>query len=200
MKNDSRNANARLRDKRVAIVATHGFEQDELTQPLKALRDAGATVDVIAPENGQIQGFRHFEKGDKVDVTRTLAEANPADYDALVLPGGLFNPDKLRMDEHALKFASAIAKAGKPLAAICHGPWILINAGLVKGRKLTSVASIRKDLENAGARWVDEEVIVDNGLVTSRTPKDLPAFNAKLIEEIAEGQHRGQAERARSAA
>jgi len=200
MKNDSRNANTRLRDKRVAIVATHGFEQDELTQPLKALRDAGATVDVIAPENGQIQGFRHFEKGDKVDVTRTLAEANPADYDALVLPGGLFNPDKLRMDEHALKFASAIAKAGKPLAAICHGPWILINAGLVKGRKLTSVASIRKDLENAGARWVDEEVIVDNGLVTSRTPKDLPAFNAKLIEEIAEGQHRGQAERARSAA
>ena len=164
------------------------------------MRDAGATVDVIAPENGQIQGFRHFEKGDKVDVTRTLAEANPADYDALVLPGGLFNPDKLRMDEHALKFASAIAKAGKPLAAICHGPWILINAGLVKGRKLTSVASIRKDLENAGARWVDEEVIVDNGLVTSRTPKDLPAFNAKLIEEIAEGQHRGQAERARSAA
>ena len=200
MKNDSRNANTRLRDKRVAIVATHGFEQDELTQPLKALRDAGATVDVIAPENGQIQGFRHFEKGDKVDVTCTLAEANPADYDALVLPGGLFNPDKLRMDEHALKFASAIAKAGKPLAAICHGPWILINAGLVKGRKLTSVASIRKDLENAGARWVDEEVIVDNGLVTSRTPKDLPAFNAKLIEEIAEGQHRGQAERARSAA
>jgi len=200
MKNDSRNANTRLRDKRVAIVATHGFEQDELTQPLKALRDAGATVDVIAPENGQIQGFRHFEKGDKVDVTRTLAEANPADYDALVLPGGLFNPDKVRMDEHALKFASAIAKAGKPLAAICHGPWILINAGLVKGRKLTSVASIRKDLENAGARWVDEEVIVDNGLVTSRTPKDLPAFNAKLIEEIAEGQHRGQAERARSAA
>ena len=200
MKNDSRNANTRLRDKRVAIVATHGFEQEELTQPLKALRDAGATVDVIAPENGQIQGFRHFEKGDKVDVTRTLAEANPADYDALVLPGGLFNPDKLRMDEHALKFASAIAKAGKPLAAICHGPWILINAGLAKGRKLTSVASIRKDLENAGARWVDEEVIVDNGLVTSRTPKDLPAFNAKLIEEIAEGQHRGQAERARSAA
>jgi len=189
-----------LNGKRVAIVATDGFEQSELLEPKKALEAAGARIDIISPKPGSIRGWAEKEWGQNVAVDRTIDSVSAADYDALVLPGGLFNPDKLRMDEHALKFASAIAKAGKPLAAICHGPWILINAGLVKGRKLTSVASIRKDLENAGARWVDEEVIVDNGLVTSRTPKDLPAFNAKLIEEIAEGQHRGQAERARSAA
>ena len=181
--------NMNINNTKVAILATNGFEETELTEPMKALKDAGATVHVIAPETGEIQGFKHFDKGTRVKVDKSLAEARVNDYDALVLPGGVFNPDKLRTNEMALTFIRDFAKTGKTLAAICHAPWLLINAGLVKNRTLTSVPSIRKDLENAGAKWVDEPVVVDNGFVTSRTPKDLPAFTSKIIEEMTEARH-----------
>ena len=181
-----------LTGKRVAILATDGFEQSELLEPLRALREHGADVDVVSPKGGQVQGFEHFDKGESVPVDVELAQADPGRYDALVIPGGLFNPDSLRLDEQALAFVRGFFEAGKPVAAICHGPWVLANAGVVEGRTLTSVPNIRRDLENAGARWVDEEVVVDQGLVTSRTPKDLPAFCAKLVEEIDEGRHAGQ--------
>ena len=178
-----------LSGKTVAILATDGFEESELTHPLAALRNAGAQVHVIAPEAGSIQGFKHFDKGETVQVDRTLADARAEDYDAVLVPGGLFNPDALRTDAAAIAFVKAIAGAGKTVAAICHGPWVLADAGLLKGRDVTSVGSIRKDLENAGARWSDTAVATDNGIVTSRTPKDLEAFSAKVIEEIAEGRH-----------
>lgn len=181
-----------LTGKRVAILATHGFEQSELTDPMRALREEGADVDVVSPEDGPIQGFKHFDKGVEVAVDTILHDADAKDYDALVIPGGLFNPDALRVDDDALAFTRAFFASGKPVAAICHGPWVLANAGVLQGRSVTSVPNIRKDLENAGASWSDDEVVVDQGLVTSRTPKDLPAFCAKLIEEIAEGEHRGQ--------
>ena len=181
-----------LTGKRVAILATDGFEQSELLEPLRALREHGADVDVVSPKGGQVQGFEHFDKGESVPVDVELAQADPGRYDALVIPGGLFNPDSLRLDEQALAFVRGFFEAGKPVAAICHGPWVLANAGVVEGRTLTSVPNIRRDLENAGAKWVDEEVVVDQGLVTSRTPKDLPAFCAKLVEEIDEGRHAGQ--------
>ncbi len=186
-----------LSGKRVAILAADGFEQSELFEPLQALRKHEATVDIVSPENGQVQGFEHFDKGQSVPVDVALSDAKASDYDALVIPGGLFNPDALRIDDRALAFTREFFQAGKPVAAICHGPWVLANAGVIDGRKLTSVPNIRKDLENAGAHWQDAEVVVDKGLVTSRTPKDLPAFCAKLVEEIAEGKHRG---RQRSAA
>jgi protease I len=186
----------RLGDKRIAILATDGFEEVELTQPMDALRAEGAEVDVISNKTGEIQGFNHFDRGRKVKVDVALADADASDYDALVLPGGAHNPDQLRVDEQALAFVRAFAAAGKPIAAICHAPWILINAGLVNGRALTSWPTIREDLKNAGAKVLDEEVVVDSGLVTSRGPKDLPAFCNKLIEEIAEGFHRQQAEKA----
>jgi len=186
----------RLEGKSVAILATDGFEQSELLQPLEALRNAGAEVDVIAPKSGEIQGFKHFEAAQKVQVDCTLADADASDYDALVLPGGAHNPDQLRIDEQALAFVRDFAEAGKPIGAICHAPWILINAGLAAGRKLTSWPTIRQDLKNAGATVVDEEVIVDSGLITSRGPNDLPAFCSKLIEEIAEGAHPQQATKA----
>jgi protease I len=185
--------NQSLKGRKVAIVATHGFEQAELTEPQKALKQAGATVHVIAPQSGEIQGFRHFDKGERVMVDRTLAEAKPGDYDALVIPGGLFNPDRLRTDERALAFLRAMMQADKPVGAICHGPWLLINAGLADGRTLTSVPTIRKDLENAGAITVEKEVVVDGQLVTSRTPKDLPAFCAALIERIAHSESHSMA-------
>lgn len=181
-----------LTGKRVAILATHGFEQSELLEPMRALREHDARVDVVSPESGPLQGFEHFDKGEQVAVDAPLAEADVKDYDALVVPGGLFNPDALRVDDAALAFARAFFEAGKPVGAICHGPWVLANAGVLQGRNVTSVRNIRKDLENAGARWTDDEVVVDQGLVTSRTPKDLPAFCARLVEEIAEGKHRGQ--------
>lgn len=181
-----------LTGKRIAILATDGFEQSELLEPLHALRAHGAQVDVVAPQPGAIQGFKHFEKGDRVDVDYVLSDVNAKAYDALVIPGGLFNPDALRVDEQALAFTRGFFQAGKPVGAICHGPWVLANADVLQGRTVTSVPNIRKDLENAGAQWKDHEVIVDKGLVTSRTPKDLPAFCAKLVEEIAEGQHGGQ--------
>ncbi|MCR6687530.1 type 1 glutamine amidotransferase domain-containing protein [Pseudoxanthomonas sp.] len=181
-----------LTGKRVAILASNGFEESELLEPMRALREHGAQVDVVSPEQGSIQGMRHFDKGRSVDVDRDLAGADAADYDALVIPGGLFNPDALRHDDNAIRFARAFFEAGKPVGAICHGPWVLVDAGVVGQRELTSVPNIHRDLENAGARWVDREVVVDQGLVTSRTPKDLPAFCAKLVEEIGEGRHRGQ--------
>ena len=181
-----------LTGKRVAILATDGFEQSELTEPMRALKEHQAQVDVVSLESGRIQGFKHFDKGDQVDVDHVLSEVSVKDYDALVIPGGLFNPDALRVDDQALAFTRDFFEAGKPVGAICHGPWVLANADVLRGRTVTSVPNIRRDLENAGANWKDDEVIVDKGLVTSRTPKDLPAFCAKLVEEIAEGRHGGQ--------
>ena len=182
-----------IEGRKVAILATHGFEQAELTEPQKALRQAGATVHVVSPEKGRIRGFQNLKPGDEVSVDQPLSEAKADDYDALVLPGGLFSPDQLRINESALRFVREFFKAGKPVGAICHGPQVLISADLVKDRTMTAVVPIRKDLANAGATVVDEEVVVDKGLVTSRTPRDLPAFCAKLIEEIAEGRHDRQA-------
>jgi protease I len=180
---------SRLDGKRVAILATDGFEQSELTGPLSALRQAGAQVDVVAPHDGQIQGMRHHDKGDPVVVTCTLSDVRADDYDALVLPGGVANPDQLRTDERAVAFARSFVESGKPVAAICHGPWTLVEAGVVAGREMTSWPSLKTDIRNAGGTWVDRPVVVDRGLVTSRKPDDLPQFCAKMIEEIAEGRH-----------
>lgn len=181
-----------LNQKKVAILATDGVEQIELTQPKQALEEAGAQTQVIAPKNGSIQGWNHYDKGDQIPVDKTLEQANPDEYDALVLPGGALNPDQLRTNKQAVQFVKAFFEAGKPVAAICHGPWTLIEADVVKGRTVTSWPSLQTDLRNAGANWVDQEVVVDQGLITSRNPHDIPAFNQKVIEEIAEGQHEGQ--------
>ena len=189
----------RLDGKRIAIMATDGFEQSELLKPLEALRQAGAEVEIVSPRAGDIQGFEHLSPSLKVAVDRTLDDADAGDYDALVLPGGVANPDQLRIDDQALAFVRAFAQAGKPIGAICHAPWILINAGLARGRTLTSWPTLRLDLKNAGANVLDQEVVVDDGLVTSRKPADLPAFCARLIEEFAEGCHDGQARDARMA-
>lgn len=178
-----------LQGKSVAILAADGFEQSELLEPKKALEDAGAEVTIVSLEPGKIKGWDEKDWGKSIGVDLTLDEADAADFDALQLPGGVMNPDKLRDDARAVAFVKSFFDAGKPIGAICHGPWTLIEADAVKGRRLTSYSSIRTDLENAGAQWVDEEVVTDNGLVTSRKPADLPAFNAKLIEEIAEGVH-----------
>lgn len=178
-----------LNNKRVAVLTEEGFEQVELTSPVEALKFAGARVEVISPKSGVIKAWDKTDWGIEVDVDKVLSEANPDDYDALVLPGGVLNPDKLRQNKDAVAFASAFLDEGKPVAAICHGPQTLVETGMLKGRKLTSYPSLQTDLKNAGAEWVDEEVVVDNGLVTSRRPDDLPAFNKKMIEEIAEGVH-----------
>jgi protease I len=175
--------------KKMAILATDGFEEAELFSPKEAIEAAGGTVEVISIDPGEIQGFRHFEKGRSIRVDRTLAEAKAEDYDAILIPGGLANPDRMRTERAALKFAGAFVTGRKPVFSICHGPQVLISAGLVEGRKMTAVKSVQKDLENAGADVSDEAVVVDHGLVTSRTPEDLPAFNAKIVEEIAEGVH-----------
>jgi protease I len=179
-----------LNGKRIAfLVANEGIEQVELERPWEAIEGAGADVELIAPEEGEAQAFNHLDKGDTFDVDRTVSEADPADYDGLVLPGGVANPDNLRMDDDAVAFARSFFDDGKPVAAICHAPWTLIEARVVEGRTLTSFPSLKTDLRNAGATWVDEEVHVDNGLVTSRKPDDLDAFCAKAIEEFAEGVH-----------
>lgn len=182
-------ADQKLSGCKIAVLATDGVEQIELTKPVEALRAAGAQVELVSPKDGQIQGFNHHDKADKLDVDRRLAEADAASYQALVLPGGVINPDQLRMEPKAIEFVRSFAQAGKPIAAICHGPWTLIDAGAVEGRRMTSWPTLQTDLKNAGAEWVDEEVVVDNGLVTSRKPDDLPAFCARMIEEFAEGRH-----------
>jgi protease I len=181
-----------LSNKKVAILATDGFEQVELFKPKQALEEAGAKTVVIAPKSGTIQGWNHYDKGDEIAVDLTLDSANPEDYDALLLPGGTVNPDQLRVQEKAVQFVKAFFQAGKPVAAICHGPWTLVEADVVRGRTMTSWPSLKTDLKNAGANWVDEEVVVDQGLVTSRNPHDIPAFISKTIEEIAEGHHEEQ--------
>jgi protease I len=178
-----------LNGKKIAILVADGFEQVEMTGPRKALEDAGAGTDLISPKDGKVQGMQHADKGDQFDVDVALKSADPDDYDALVLPGGVANPDHLRMDPDAVKFVKSFADAGKPIAAICHGPWTLIEAGVAKDRKMTSWPSLKTDLTNAGAKWQDSEVVVDRGVVTSRKPDDIPAFNRKMIEEFREGNH-----------
>jgi len=179
----------KLRGKKIAILATDGFEQVELTEPRKTLEEAGATVEVIAPKSGEIRGWRSKEWGDKIKVDRALDHANIAEYDALVLPGGVMNPDHLRMEPKAVQFVKEFAQSRKPIAAICHGPWTLIEAGVVRGRKMTSWPSLRTDLKNAGANWVDEQAVVDGNFITSRKPDDIPAFSQKIIEMIADNKH-----------
>ena len=178
--------------KRVAFVMTDGFEEIELTSPWEAVKNAGGTPVLIAPEAGEVQGFNHDTKSDTFPVDLTLADAKVADFDALVLPGGVLNADALRVDESAQAFARGFFEAQKPVAAICHAAWLLIEADVVSGRELTSYPTLKTDLVNAGATWVDEEVVVDQGFVTSRSPEDLTAFNAKVVEEIWEGEHAGQ--------
>ena len=185
-----------LDGKRVAFLATEGVEQVELTEPWSAVEQAGGTPELISLEPGTVQAFNHLDKGDTFAVDHTAADADARRYDALVLPGGVANPDFLRADPDAVGFVRAFFDQAKPVAAICHGPWTLIDAGVIKGRTLTSWPSLQTDLRNAGATWVDEEVHVDQGLVSSRKPDDLPAFCDKLVEEIAEGEHEGQRPRA----
>ncbi|MEP7064642.1 MAG: type 1 glutamine amidotransferase domain-containing protein [Gemmatimonadota bacterium] len=181
-----------LSGKRVAILATDGVEQVELTEPRKALDDAGANTKVVSLKSGTIKGWNHTEWGDEIPVDVALESANPEDFDALLLPGGVMNPDKLRADRNAVNFVRAFFEAGKPVAAICHGPWTLIEADVLRGRNVTSWPSLQTDLRNAGANWSDEQVVTDHGLVTSRKPDDIPAFNRKMIEEFSEGVHEAQ--------
>ncbi|HEX6780402.1 MAG TPA: type 1 glutamine amidotransferase domain-containing protein [Solirubrobacterales bacterium] len=183
----------RLQGKRIAfLTANEGVEQVELTEPMRAVCEAGADTELLAPEIGEVQAFNHLDKADTFEVDRVVGEADPDEYDGLVLPGGVANPDQLRAKPEVLEFVRAIFAAGKPVGVICHGPWTLIDAGVVEGRVLTSWPSLQTDLRNAGAIWVDEEVHVDQGLVSSRKPDDLEAFNAKIVEELAEGVHEGQ--------
>jgi protease I len=184
-----------LQGKRIAfLMANEGVEEVELTKPLEAVRGAGAEAELLAPESGEIQAFNHLDKAQTFGVDRTVGDADAAEFDGLVLPGGVANPDNLRTHDDAVSFVRDFFAAGKPVGVICHGPWTLIEAGVVKGRRVTSWPSLETDLRNAGAEWVDEEVVTDNGLVTSRKPDDLPAFGAKIVEEFAEGTHAGQAE------
>jgi deglycase len=183
----------KLEGKKIAILVTDGFEQVELTDPKKALEDAGAETHIVSPASGNVWGWKHTDWGDRFRVDVNLEDAEPEAYDGLLLPGGVINPDKLRVLPRVRSFVKSFFDAGKPVAAICHGPWTLIDAGVVRGRTVTSWPSVRTDLENAGAEWVDREVVVDQGLVTSRKPDDIPAFNRKMIEEFAEGRHEGQA-------
>ncbi len=180
---------AKLSGKKVAVLVADGFEQIELTSPREALEDAGATTEIISPADGKVKGWDDTDWGKKFKVDVPLKRARAGDYDALLLPGGVMNPDKLRLQPKAIEFIREFFDANKPVAAICHGPWTLIDAGVAEGRRMTSYPSIQIDLKNAGADWVDEQVVVDNGLVTSRRPADLPAFNRKMIEEFEEGIH-----------
>jgi protease I len=181
-----------LQNKKVAILVAEGFEQAEMTEPKKAIEAAGAQTQIISLKPGQVQGWNHFDKADTFPVNATVDQSNPADYDALLLPGGVANPDQLRMNDKAVQFIKAFFDAGKPVAAICHAPWTLIEAKVVNGRKITSWPSLKTDLQNAGANWVDQEVVVDGNLVTSRKPQDIPAFNSKVIELFASGQRQQQ--------
>jgi protease I len=181
-----------LKNKRVAFLATDGVEQVELTEPWKAVEDAGGEPELVSLETGRIQGFNHFDKADTFPVDKTVEEARPSDYDGLVLPGGVINPDVLRMHDNAMDFVKAFFEQGKPVGAICHGPWSLVETGMVKGRKVTSWPSLKTDIRNAGGSWVDEQLVVDRGLFTSRKPDDLPAFCEKLVEEVAESKHAEQ--------
>lgn len=181
-----------LNGKKVAILVADGFEQIEMTSPREALEKAGAKTHIVSPKRDKVKGWEHTEWGDEFPVDVMVDQANASDYDALLLPGGVMNPDNLRSNKKAVQFVRSFFDQGKPVAAICHGPWVLVEADVVNGRKMTSYHSIQADLKNAGAQWVDQEVVVDQGLVTSRKPDDLPAFNRKMVEEIAEGQHEGQ--------
>ncbi len=183
----------KLQDKTVAILATDGVEQVELTEPRKAVEEAGATVRLLSIKEGEIQGMNHDKPGDKLKVDGLVADASVEEYDALILPGGVQNPDTLRMDEKAVAFVRDFARSGKPIGVICHGPWVMIEADVVRGRRMTSWPSVRTDLRNAGAEVVDEEVVTDKGLVSSRKPDDLPAFCRKIVEEFAEGRHQPRA-------
>jgi protease I len=181
-----------LKGKRVAILATDGVEQVELTEPRKALDDAGAETVLVSPKRGKIKAWQHDKWGDELEVDATLDSARPETFDALLIPGGVMNPDALRMDTRAVEFVRAFFNESKPVAAICHGPWLLVEAGVLQGRSVTSWPSLKTDITNAGADWVDRPVVTDEGLVTSRKPDDIPAFNAKMLEEIAEGPHVGR--------
>jgi len=181
-----------LSGKRIAILVEDGFEQIELTSPKQALEQAGATTHIVSPKRDKVKGWEHTQWGQEFPVDVAIEQANASDYDALLLPGGVMNPDKLRTNKSAIQFVRSFFEQHKPVAAICHGPWVLVEADVVRGRKVTSYQSIQTDLKNAGANWVDQEVVVDQGLVTSRKPDDLPAFNQKLVEEVAEGQHERQ--------
>jgi protease I len=185
-----------LKNKKIAILVADGFEQVELTKPRQALEEAGALTEIVSPQKQEVKGWKHIEWGDKFPVEVPLDKAESSDYDALLLPGGVMNPDKLRMNEKAVQFIREFFEAGKPVSAICHGPWTLIEADVVRGRTVTSWPSLKTDLRNAGAKWVDDEVVVENGLVTSRKPEDIPAFNQKMIEEFAKGQEKARTARA----
>ena len=187
----------KLQGKRIAFLATDMVEQVELTEPWQAVKDEGAETELVSLEEGEIQGFSHYDKADTFKVDRTVEEARVDDYDGLVVPGGVGNPDTMRTDENAVAFVRQFFEQGKPVGVICHGPWMLVEAGVVRGRRVTSWPSLRTDIRNAGGSWVDEEVVVDTGLVTSRKPGDLPAFNRKIVEEFAEGRHEEQAQKAR---
>jgi protease I len=182
----------KLDGKRVAFLATDGVEQVELTEPWKKVEEEGGTPELVSLESGEIQGFNHLDKGDTFQVDRTVRDASEGDYDGLVLPGGVANPDFLRIDEDAVSFARSFFETQKPVAVICHGPWTLVEADVVRDRRITSWPSLRTDIRNAGGSWVDEEVVVDHGLVSSRKPDDLPAFCEKMAEEICEGRHAGR--------
>ena len=181
-----------LQGKKVAIIAADMVEQVELVEPRKALEDAGAETTLISLKPGKIQGFNHFDPADELKVDKAIEETDAGDYDALMIPGGVGNPDQLRGDENIVSFVRDFFEAGKPVAAICHGPWVLVEAGVVRGRKVTSWPTLQTDIRNAGGTWVDEEVVVDEGLVTSRKPDDIPAFNEKMVEEFCEGRHAEQ--------
>jgi protease I len=185
-------ANQKLQGRKVAIIAADMVEQVELVEPRKALEDAGAETDLISLEPGTIKGFNHFDPADEHKVDKTIEEVDASEYDALLIPGGVGNPDQLRGDENIVHFVQEFFAAGKPVAAICHGPWVLVEAGVVRDRKLTSWPTVQTDIRNAGGNWVDEQVVVDQGLVTSRKPDDIPAFNDKMVEEFCEGKHSGQ--------
>jgi protease I len=191
-------AGRQLQGKTVAIIAADMVEQIELVEPRRALEEAGAATQLISLRPGEIQGFNHFDKADKLKVDHTIEEVDASDYDALLIPGGVGNPDQLRGDENVVAFVQELFEAGKPVAAICHGPWVLVEAGVVKGREVTSWPTLQTDIRNAGGTWVDKEVVVDQGLVTSRKPDDIPAFSRRMIEEFCEGKHAGRREKTKA--